>query len=116
MVVLAHERGRLETDRAITESCALRASRDYADVLGHCVYPPRVSGCSAVAFRCERLNPLTTYQRWRFRCAGRHVVKPNQVNIISAAVFCDLQQVFHAVEARFASKLLGDVVESDLRY
>ena len=42
-------------------------------------------------------------------------MEANQVHLVAASVFCDLQQIIHAVESRFASKILGGVGKSNRR-
>src|SRR5207247_8675524 len=41
--------------------------------------------------------------------AGRQIVKPNQVDILAAAVFCDLQEIVNAFEPRFTRQIVSDV-------
>ena len=42
-------------------------------------------------------------------------MESDQVDVITAAVFCNFQQRFDALEARFARQVVGDVVERDRR-
>jgi hypothetical protein len=38
-------------------------------------------------------------------------MEANQVHLVAASVSCDLQQIIHAVESRFAGQIVGDVAE-----
>ena len=40
-------------------------------------------------------------------------MKPNQVHVVAAAVFCDLQQIIHALEPRFTGQIGRDVVNGN---
>src|SRR5687768_3012753 len=46
------------------------------------------------------------------RACGQ-VVESNQVHILAAAVFGDFHQLFHALESRLASEVIGNVALSD---
>ena len=47
---------------------------------------------------------------------ARQVMEPNQVDVIAAPVFGDLQQILHALEARFTGQIVGDIGDADRRY
>jgi hypothetical protein len=42
-------------------------------------------------------------------------MEPNQVDLVAAAVFCDSQQIVHALEPRFTGQIVSDVGNSDRR-
>jgi hypothetical protein len=42
-------------------------------------------------------------------------VEPDQVHVVAAAVFCDSQQILHALEARFTSQIVSDVCKVNRR-
>ena len=42
-------------------------------------------------------------------------MEPNQVHLVAAAVSCDLQEIIHAFEPRFASQIGRDVGEGNRR-
>src|SRR5947207_2129606 len=42
-------------------------------------------------------------------------MKPKQIYIVAAAMFCDLQQIIHAVEPRFLGQIVCDVGKGNLR-
>ena len=42
-------------------------------------------------------------------------MEANQVHLVAAAVSCDLQQIIHGAESRFAGQIVGDVGNSNPR-
>jgi hypothetical protein len=42
-------------------------------------------------------------------------MKPNQVYVVPATVFCDSQQFLHAFESRFTGEIAGDVGNGNRR-
>jgi hypothetical protein len=42
-------------------------------------------------------------------------MEPNQVHFVAAAVFCDSQQIIHALEPRFAGQVVRDVGDGNRR-
>jgi hypothetical protein len=42
-------------------------------------------------------------------------MEPNQVHLVAAAVFCDLQQIIDALEPRLTGQIVGDVGNGDRR-
>jgi hypothetical protein len=42
-------------------------------------------------------------------------MEPNQVYFVTAAVFCDLQQIIHAFESGFTGQIVRDVFDGNLR-
>jgi hypothetical protein len=42
-------------------------------------------------------------------------MEPNQVDVVAAAVLCDLQQILHTFEPRLTGQIVGDVLHSYLR-
>src|SRR5262245_7654309 len=52
---------------------------------------------------------------WAVPGARRQVVEPDQIHVIATAVFCDTQQVLHALEARFTGQIVSHVIEVNRR-
>jgi len=42
-------------------------------------------------------------------------MEPNQVHLVAASVFCDSQQIIHALEPRFTGQIVGDVGDGNRR-
>jgi hypothetical protein len=42
-------------------------------------------------------------------------MEPNQVHLVAAAVFCDSQQIIHALDPRFTGQIVGDVADGNRR-
>jgi hypothetical protein len=42
-------------------------------------------------------------------------MEPNQVHLVAAAVFCDSQQILHALEPRFTGQIVRDVGDGNRR-
>jgi hypothetical protein len=42
-------------------------------------------------------------------------VEPNQVHLVALAVFCDPEQIIHAVESRFTGQVVRDVADRHWR-
>ena len=40
-------------------------------------------------------------------------MEPNQVHVVTAAVFGGFEQIFHAAEPRFARQIVGDIPETN---
>ena len=40
-------------------------------------------------------------------------MKPNQVHVVATAVFCDSEQVIHALESRFTSQIVRDIGDAN---
>src|SRR5215471_1402526 len=71
---------------------------------------PCESASSAISvFDLLRTDPLR-----RLRSARRHVIKPNEVHLLALPVSCDAQQILNALDPRFTSQIVRDVLESNL--
>ena len=42
-------------------------------------------------------------------------MKPNQVHVVAAAVFCDSHQIIHALEPRFPGQIVRDIGDGNRR-
>src|SRR5262245_3029676 len=76
--------------------------------------PQSVSNARGCAHQSSLLNSLKLSHSSCVLCAGRQVMEPDQIDILAGAVCGGAQQIPHAVESRFTSKVRRDVVKRDL--